>query len=153
MANLPDEQRNPYDDANEQFECVGRLYERRYHRLRPGKDEPMGGGRNSMDADNLRQFQDWIKHQAFEDAIRRINLLEARVDELEAADLIQQLSSALKPFAAAAIKGEERYAILQSAGVGVMDRCDGFIDIAKRQLSVANFRNALEALTALKETP
>jgi hypothetical protein len=77
---LPDEQKNPYEGANEHFEGVGRLYYRRYHRLRPGKDEPAECGRDSMDEDNLRQFQDWIKHEAFEDAIRRIDMLEAKLE-------------------------------------------------------------------------
>lgn len=80
MSHQADEQRNPYEDANAHFEGVGRLYYRRYHRLRPGKDEPAECARNSMDDDNLRQFQDWIKHQAFEDAIRRIDALEAKLE-------------------------------------------------------------------------
>jgi hypothetical protein len=77
------EPRNPYEDANAHFEGVGRLYHRRYHRLRPGKDEPAECGLDSMDDDNLRQFQDWIKHQAFEDAIRYIDELEAKIEDME----------------------------------------------------------------------
>lgn len=76
---MTDEQRNPYENANAHFEGVGRLYERRFHRLRPGKDDPI---RNSMDDDNLRQFQDWIKHQAFDDAISHIDVLEAETKRL-----------------------------------------------------------------------
>lgn len=84
MAELQaDDQQNPYD-ANAHFEGVGRLYYRRYHRLRPGKDEPAECGRDSMDEDNLRQFQDWIKHQAFDDAISRIDVLEAETARLTA---------------------------------------------------------------------
>lgn len=78
--NIPDETRNPYEDANALFEGVGNLYFRRYHVLRPGKDWPIGSVEDSMSEDNLRQFQDWIKHQAFEDAIRRIDELEKQLD-------------------------------------------------------------------------
>lgn len=72
---------NPYENANAHFEGVGRLYERRYHRLRPGKDDSL---RDSMDEENLRQFRDWIKREAFHDAIARINELEAKIEALKA---------------------------------------------------------------------
>lgn len=72
---------DPYKNANEHFEGVGRLYERRFRRLRPGKDDPI---RNSMDDDNLRQFSDWMRHEAFDDAIARINELEAKLEALDA---------------------------------------------------------------------
>ncbi len=65
---------------NDVFEGIGRLYYRRFHRLRPGKDEPMASGRNSMDDDNLRQFRDWIKHQAMDDALARIDELESAIE-------------------------------------------------------------------------
>jgi hypothetical protein len=81
---MSDEQRNPYDDANAHFECVGRLYYAKHHRLRPGKDAPAGSGEDSMDPDNLRLFQDWIKHEAFHDAIARINVLEEENAQLRA---------------------------------------------------------------------
>jgi hypothetical protein len=58
----------------------------------------------------------------------------------------EKLRAALRPFAAAATHGERRYALLKAAGEGVMDLCDGFMDIARRHLSVANFRATLEAL-------
>lgn len=80
MTDRTTDEPSPYEDAIAHFEGVGRLYYRRYHRLRPGKDEPMGSGRDSMDDDNLRQFQDWIKHEAFYDAIRRIDVLEAEIE-------------------------------------------------------------------------
>lgn len=63
---------------------------------------------------------------------------------------ISRLREALTPFAKAAIAGEKRYQLLLRAEVGVMDCCDGFIDIAKRWLSVANFRDALAALQEAK---
>lgn len=59
---------------------------------------------------------------------------------------LHELREALKPFAAAALAGEKRYGVLKAAGEGVMDQCDGFMDIAKRHLSVANFRATLTAL-------
>jgi hypothetical protein len=59
---------------------------------------------------------------------------------------ISELREALRPFAEAAAMGERRYALLKAAGEGVMDLCDGFIDMAKRRLSVKNFRDALTAL-------
>ena len=65
--------------ANEEFEGIGRLYYSRFGRLRPGKDEPAGSGLNSMDADNVRQFSDWIKYQALTDAIFRIIELERQL--------------------------------------------------------------------------
>lgn len=72
---------DPYQEANAIFEGVGRLYYARHHRLRPGKDEPAGSGRNSMDDDNLRRFRDWIEREAFHDAIRRIDALEAQLSD------------------------------------------------------------------------
>lgn len=53
-----------------EFEGIGALYERRFHRLRPGKDDKL---RDSMDDDNVRQFSDWIKHEALTDAIFEID--------------------------------------------------------------------------------
>ena len=73
---------DPYQDANAIFEGIGRLYHARYHRLRPGKDESAATGRDSMDDDNIRQFSDWIKHEALHDAIRRIDQLEAQLSAL-----------------------------------------------------------------------
>lgn len=116
MSAQTDEQRNPYEDANAHFEGVGRLYFRRYQRLRPGKDEPAECGRDSMDEDNLRQFQDWIKHEAFEDAIRRIDVLEAKLeackDALEdiAGGAAMMLGSPPMPKGATRISTLHRYA-------------------------------------------
>lgn len=59
---------------------------------------------------------------------------------------ISDLREALKPFAIAAVAGEKRYAILLKADEGVMNCCDGFVDMARRHLSVSNFRDALAAL-------
>lgn len=81
---MTDDQRDPYEEANAHFEGVGRLYYRKYGRLRPGKDEPAGSGRDSMDKDNLRQFQDWVRYEAFDDAIRRISALEAQLESCKA---------------------------------------------------------------------
>jgi len=66
-------------------------------------------------------------------------------------DRIEQLRAILRPFATAAVAGEKRYELLQSNGVGIMEVCDGFIDVARRHLSVANFRDALTALDVSQE--
>jgi hypothetical protein len=73
---------DPYQDANAIFEGIGRLYSARFHRLRPGKDEGAATGRDSRDEDNIRQFSDWIKHDALFDAVRRIDQLEAQLSAL-----------------------------------------------------------------------
>lgn len=68
---------------NEYFEALGRLYERRFHRLRPGKDEPMGSYRNSDDDENTQQFLTWIKGQALDDALARMVQLEDQLEAIE----------------------------------------------------------------------
>lgn len=65
--------------ALEEFEGIGKLYEARFGRLRPGKDDIF---HNSMDEDNVRQFSDWIKHQALTDAIFRIAQMEAALEAI-----------------------------------------------------------------------
>lgn len=62
-----------------EFEGIGKLYEARFHRLRPGKDDKL---RDSMDEDNIRQFSDWIRCQALTDAIFRIVELEKQLQVL-----------------------------------------------------------------------
>lgn len=67
------------------FETIAALYYRRFHRLAPGKDEPMAAYRSSGEPENLQQFLDWMQGgQAFEDAIKRVADLEERVRHLEA---------------------------------------------------------------------
>lgn len=73
---------DPYQDANAIFEGIGQLYSARFHRLRPGKDEGAATGRDSMDDDNVRQFSEWVKHEALDDAVRRIDQLEAQLSAL-----------------------------------------------------------------------
>ena len=68
--------------ANEEFEGIGKLYEARFHRLRPGKDDPL---HDSMSDDNVRQFSDWIRHEALTDAIFRIIELERQLQIAQAA--------------------------------------------------------------------
>jgi hypothetical protein len=66
---------------NEFFEIVGELYHARFHRLRPGKDDPM---QNSSDPDNVKQFQEWANGPlAFNDAIECISRLNHYVTKLE----------------------------------------------------------------------
>ena len=55
------------------------LYYARFGRLRPGKDDRL---HDSMDDDNIRQFSDWIKHQALTDAVFRIIELERILERI-----------------------------------------------------------------------
>jgi len=70
-------------NTNEHFEIVGQLYERRFHKLRPGKSVPMECGYSSMDDDNVKQFKRWIEAQSWDDAIEEISRLQSKVKELE----------------------------------------------------------------------
>jgi hypothetical protein len=68
-------------EANEFFEIVGALYEERFHRLRPGKDDPM---QNSSDPENVKQFQEWVNGPlAFNDAIECISRQNYYITKLE----------------------------------------------------------------------
>lgn len=51
------------------FETMGDLYYKRFRRLRPGKDEPIGLYRDSNDVDNVAQFDGWAKSTALNDAL------------------------------------------------------------------------------------
>jgi len=66
------------------FEVLGRLYEARYQRLRPGKDESGITGRSSSEPENMAQFDRWLKTLALADACARIENLETRIEEMEA---------------------------------------------------------------------
>jgi hypothetical protein len=68
--------------ADEEFEGIGKLYEARFGRLRPGKDDRI---RDSMDEDNMRQFSHWIKREALTDAIFRIIEVERQLQIAEGA--------------------------------------------------------------------
>jgi hypothetical protein len=80
-------------NANEFFEIVGELYYARYHRLRPGKSEAPESGRSSMDMENRDRFHTWSNGPlAFNDAIERIAVLEAKLTELKAgADMLGEI--------------------------------------------------------------
>jgi hypothetical protein len=64
----------------EVFEGIGDLYFRRHGRQRPGKDDRL---HDSMDEYNIRQFNEWIKHQALTDAVSRIIDLELKLARYE----------------------------------------------------------------------
>lgn len=68
---------------NEHFETVGELYEARFHRLRPGKDESAVSGRSSSDDENVAQFRRWLQTDAFWDATAEIRRLRAMLDEIK----------------------------------------------------------------------
>lgn len=65
---------------NEEFEGIGKLYYARFKRLRPGKDDRL---HDSMSDENVRQFSDWIRHEALTDAIFRIITLEQQLEAAE----------------------------------------------------------------------
>jgi hypothetical protein len=69
-------------NANERFEILGELYDRRYHRLRPGKDDV---GRNSSDFENCNQFGKWYGDGclALDDALECISQLNYYITKLE----------------------------------------------------------------------
>lgn len=91
-------------DINAEFEALGALYYARYRCLRPGKDEPFASGRDSMDADNVRQFGDWIRHEALTDAVRRIIEKDAEIEHLRAAlARIRDSGNGVHPLGAALI--------------------------------------------------
>ena len=72
-------------DANERFEIIGEMYYRRFHRLRPGKDESAASGRDSNEAENAEQFQQWrLSDQFIEDCIETISRLNCQITKLEA---------------------------------------------------------------------
>jgi hypothetical protein len=64
-------------DNNERFEILGELYHRRFHRLRPGKDESGASHRDSSEPENVRQFATWYGEgcEALEDALEYISWL------------------------------------------------------------------------------
>lgn len=63
-------------NANEHFEIVGELYERRFHKLRPGKSVSPHAGYSSSDPENVEQFKRWIDAQSWDDAIAEISRLQ-----------------------------------------------------------------------------
>jgi hypothetical protein len=67
----------------ERFEIIGDLYYRRFHCLRPGKDEAPEAYRNSNSDENIEQFRDWLAKHAFDDALKRILELEEKIRKLE----------------------------------------------------------------------
>jgi len=75
-------------NSNDRFEILGELYYRRFHRLRPGKDEAMECGRDSCDAENIEQFGGWYGDGcvALEDALAEIHRLKDRIAQMEIMD-------------------------------------------------------------------
>lgn len=67
---------SPDQLAGAVFEGIGALYARRYGRLRPGKDDRV---QDSMSEENIRQFSQWIKYEALDDAVLRIAELERQL--------------------------------------------------------------------------
>lgn len=70
-------------NALTRFEVVGDLYYRRYHRLRPGKNEAAVTGRDSSSTENSSQFDEFCAMHLFRDALDRIAELEEQVKRLE----------------------------------------------------------------------
>jgi hypothetical protein len=68
------------------FETLGDLYYRRYHCLRPGKDEGAGSYRDSNDDENRAQFSTWVVSLALLDALARIVQLEKQIEDMESSN-------------------------------------------------------------------
>lgn len=62
--------------ATEIFEAIAGCYYRRFHRLAPGKSEPIETHRDSNDEENREQYGLWCKTGALVDAATRIVELE-----------------------------------------------------------------------------
>lgn len=67
------------DPVNEVFECLAALYEARYGRLAPGKDDSL---QDSGSAQNRAQYSKWLGTNALYDACRKIIELEHCIDDL-----------------------------------------------------------------------
>lgn len=67
--------------ATEHYECVGELYYRATHYLRPGKSEAPVTGRDSNSPENVARFESWFREHAFSDAIDRIVRLEKLAEQ------------------------------------------------------------------------
>ncbi len=68
------------DPVNEAFECLVALYEARFGRLAPGKDDPM---QDSSSAENRARYSEWLATNALYDACRKIIELEQRIAEMQ----------------------------------------------------------------------
>ena len=66
--------------VNEVFECLAALYEARFGRLAPGKDDCV---QESNSAENRAQYSKWLGINALYDACRKIIELEQRIDEMQ----------------------------------------------------------------------
>lgn len=68
--------------ATEIFEAIAALYYARFHRLAPGKSEPIETGRDSNDDENRAEFTNWIRSNALHDAATRIVTLESVLQQI-----------------------------------------------------------------------
>jgi hypothetical protein len=68
--------------ATEIFEAIAGCYYRRFHRLAPGKSEPIETGRNSNDDENREEYDLWRKREAILDAAARIVELESVLEKI-----------------------------------------------------------------------
>ena len=71
------------DPVNEAFECLVALYEARFGRLAPGKDDPM---QDSSSAENRARYSEWLATNALYDACRKIIELEQQIAEMQEVD-------------------------------------------------------------------
>ena len=69
--------------VNEAFECLAALYEARFGRLAPGKDDPM---QDSSSTENRAQYSKWLATTALYDACRKIIELEQHILEMQEVD-------------------------------------------------------------------
>ena len=63
---------------NDIFEGIGKLYYERFGRLRPGKDDRVARTTQDLE-ENSRRFAEWIKYEALDNAVLKIQELEAKL--------------------------------------------------------------------------
>ena len=68
------------DPVNEAFECLAALYEARFGRAAPGKDDRL---QDASSAENRWRYTEWLGNGALFDACRKISELEQRIAEMQ----------------------------------------------------------------------
>ena len=62
------------------YECIAELYQSRYGRLAPGKDDRL---HDSSSMENIEQYVAWLNNRAVFDACRKIIELEQHIAEMQ----------------------------------------------------------------------
>lgn len=69
--------------VNEAFECLAALYEARFGRAAPGKDDRL---QDASSAENRWRYTEWLGNGALFDACRKISELEQHIAEMQEVD-------------------------------------------------------------------